>query len=374
MKKYFELSLSEAIKYFIEHSSELIPGSYDEGVKVSVTMPVHPFSASHKENDILLKKLVSEVEKRLNEKNIDRRETAKIMENIKEAKTSMDHGNNMKSLVLYANRDFASIVKLPIELKAETVIGDYFDTRPVYKAKQQIENYYIVVITQHKIRLIHAVNDTLVQEFEDEDFPFLNTQYFTTEWEELGQASFTDNLIREYFKMADKRLHNYIALNHFPVILAGDVKSVSYFREMMDDDRLVINHLNGNFDHCSAPEIVREAYPLVEVYMHDKIKNYVSNIENVQSARLASYDLNEIYRSVSSGNVNKLYMANNLSLKGKVVNDRLVIDAQDANNPDSQELTINIIKKTEESKGNIIFVDDELLEEYKGIVLVRRYE
>jgi hypothetical protein len=156
--------------------------------------------------------------------------------------------------------------------------------------------------------------------------------------------------------------------------LAGDIKSVSYFKEMMDDDHLVINHLNGNFDRWSAQEIIREAYPLVEAYMQNKIKNYVSNIENVQSAHLASYDLNEIYRNISSGNVNKLYMANNLSLKGKVVNDRLVIDAPDTNDPNSQELTINIIKKTEESKGNIIFVEDELLEEYEGIVLVRRYE
>ena len=31
-----------------------------------------------------------------------------------------------------------------------------------------------------------------------------------------------------------------------------------------------------------------------------------------------------------------------------------------------------MVKKTEENKGNIIFVDDKLLEEYEGIVLVRR--
>ncbi len=374
MKKYPELTLAEAIKYFIQYKDGFMSGSDNSSIKVSVAIPLRSFSSEYRENNIALGNQVSEAEKILNARGTDKREIAEIVENIKSAEASLTGNTNMKSLIIYADKNFASVVKLPVELKAETIVGDYFDTRAIYKAKQQIENYYIVLVSRHRIRLIQVVNDTLVQEFSDEDFPFLNVRYFTTEQKELAQDSFTNNLIKEFFNVADKRLQKYIAQNHFPVILAGDIKSTSYFKEVMDDSSCVIGQPSGNFDHLAAGEIVRKVYPLIETYMQNKVKGYISNIEDIQSAHLASYDLNEIYRSISSGNVNKLYLGNNLSLKGKVVDDRLIVDAPGISGSDSQELTINIIKKAEENKGNIIFVEDKLLEEYNGIVLVRRYQ
>lgn len=268
MKKYEKLSLNEAIDNFVVHHKKELPETIQGKIAVSITIPTHCIAPDNKLDSINLKNQVTEVEKELHQK-LSKRDVEVIMENIKQAEALIDHKHNLDSLVLYANEKFAAIIKLPVRLEAEAMVGTYFDVRPLYKARQQRSTYYIITISRHKIRLIEAVNNRLIQEVHNKDFPFENTEYYITDPEKLAQDVFIENQIKEYFNVADKRFKNYLNENPLPIVLAGDIKMTSYYKEMMNNDRTYIGSIHGSFDHTPDHELIPQAYFVVQQFMTD---------------------------------------------------------------------------------------------------------
>ena len=153
-----------------------------------------------------------------------------VVDNIKNARKKIDFGNNLDSLVLYANEHFSTVIKLPVEVKGEVMIGYDFDLRPLYKTNQQDRRYYILTVSLKKIRLIEAFNDKPVREVLSGDFPFIRDAFYeTADKEKIMQDDFVEDLYKEFCNDADKSFQQYYKEEPLPVILAGDVKSVAYY-------------------------------------------------------------------------------------------------------------------------------------------------
>lgn len=381
MEKYFDLSLEKAIRFFIFHDNKIIRENVEllgnvisdpDKPRVTITIPTHRTAPDSMQDPILLKNQISEATGKLSEK-YDKKLVAGILDNMQQAEKAIDHSHNLEGLILYANKDFAAVVKVPAELMPGITVGSYFDVRPLYKAQQQLNNYYILTISQQKIRLINALNDLVLLEYQDENFPFANTSYFTTDAIKLAQDVFMENQIKEYFNDADKLFKYYQAANKLPIILAGDVKSTSYYQKEMDDDSMVIKYLPGNYDHVPTHEIAKAAYPLLEEYRNEKQKSNLSKIEGGRSGKRLTSDFNEIYTAAIQGNADTLYLSDNFTLKGKIEDEQLIIDKTETDNPESEDLTINILEKVQETGGNIIFMQDDLLDKYNGMALLKRF-
>lgn len=385
MRKYLQLTSNEAIRYFILRDKTLVPEAAHEisfkmqdleelksDICVSIVLPTHHTKPDYEMDIIELKNLVSETEKELYNI-LDKRKAAAIMENIKEAQSFIDYSLNLQSMVVYANEHFASVVKLPVEVTSEIMIGENFDLRPLYKTRQQNRRYYILTISRNVIRLIEAFNDKVEQEINNNDFPFVNIDYYVDEEAELMQDSFVDNQIKEYFNTADKRFHKYYNGYPLPVILAGDIKMTSYYEEQMDRDCMVMGHVPGSFDKMPYHEIMKLVIPEVEKYREDRQKEYMQQLDTATSAILLSTDINEIYKAAIEGAADTLYLAENFSLNGTVEDDKLSISDEPVQEVNTNDLLSKLIKAVQDNGGNIVFVDEDKMEKYNGIALVRRY-
>ena len=335
-------------------------------------MPTHHTKPDYEMDPILLKNLITETEKELFTI-LDKRKAAVYMENIKEAQQAIDYSLNMDSLVLYANEHFASVVKLPVNLPAEITIGNNFDLRPLYKTRQQNRRYYILTISRNVIRLIEAFNEKIINEVNNNDFPFVNRDYYVDEAAELAQDSFIDNQIKEYFNDADKRFQKYYNDRPLPVILAGDIKTTSYYEEQMDRECMIIAKVSGSFDKMPFHEIISAVHPEVEKYREENQKEYFSKLDTADSAYLLSTDLNEIYKSAVEGAADTLYVGESFSLNGTIKDDSLEITEREPGNLNRNDLLSELIKIVGNNGGNTIFVEDERMQKYNGIALVRRY-
>lgn len=362
MKKYLKLTSNEAIRHFILKDKTLVPESSEEliykyndlenlksEISVSITIPTHRTRPDSEIDPILLKNKIMETENILL-KIVDKRKMEEIMENIKEAQGMIDFSLNLDSLVLYTNEYFSSVVKLPVELKEELVIGQEFDLRPLYKTRQQNRRFYILAISRNVIRLMEAFNDKITQEIQNEDFPYIN-DYYVDEPAELAQDSFIDNQVKEYFNTADKRFQKYYNENPLPVILAGDIKTTSYYAEQMDRSCMVIGHVSGNFDRMPCHEIISVVQPEVEAYRKKKEEEYLSQIDAALSANLLVTDMSDIERAIEEGAAGVFIAGNNYF-------------------PD---IMTYLMKQIRDQGGDIIFVDDELMDKFDGKALIRRY-
>lgn len=369
MRKYLQLTSNEAIRYFIQKDKTLIPEAVHEidfkfdnlenlksDTCVSIVLPTHHTKPDYEMDIIQLKNLINETGKELYN-SVDKRKATVITENIKEAQEHIDYSLNLDSMVLYANEYFASVARLPVNVAAGITIGKEFDLRPLYKARQQNRRYYIITLSRNVIRLIEAFNDKIEMEVDNNDFPFANTEYYVSEEVELMQDSFIDNQIKEYFNLADKRFHKYYNNNPLPVILAGNIKMTSYYQEQMDNDCMVIAHVHGSFDKMPYHEIIKRVSPEVEKYREEKQQDYMNRLDTATSAALLSTGINEIYKAAIEGTAETLYIGDTFPPNGTVENNEV----------------LSLMKTVQDNGGNIIFVEDERMEPYSGIALVRRY-
>ncbi|MCD8167207.1 MAG: hypothetical protein LUE93_14505 [Bacteroides sp.] len=351
MKKIKERTLSprQAYEKFVPYDKENPTDPQSKELLVTLTLPTHRISPDYKKDALELKNLVVQAEKELLQQ-MEKKKVPAYMESIKKAQEWVDHSHNLAGMVLYADGNTCNVVKLPVSLNPEVIIGPYYDIRPLLRARQQVNNYYILTISRQKIRLLEALNDRILMEFEDEYFPWENVSYYTDNPIELAQDDFTERLIQEFFNTADKNFRPYLLANPLPVVLAGDIKNISRYRKIMDNDCTVIGSVYGNYDHTPCHELVKETWPIIQKYMQESEEECTSYIEQARSAGLLTTDINEIFKMAEEGNADTLYLGNDLSLKG----DKIDKDP-DLSQREGEEPLVELVHLIHEKGGTLIF-------------------
>ncbi len=379
MKKYLKLSTNEAIHRFLLKDNTLAPETSEEirqkvkeldGLKsdvcVTLAMPTHRSKPDYEMDRIVLKNLVDKASKQLLQM-FDKHKAAEIIENLEEARDAVDNGVNLDCLVIYANEYFSSVVRLPVPAAEEILIGKYFDLRPLYKMRQQNEDYYVLTISKQKIRLIEGFNDKPVQEIVNGDFPFDRDWYYTISPRKVSQDIFVDNMEKEFYNDADKSFQKVYNDNPSPVVLAGDVKSIAYFEEVMDDKSMVIGRIAGSYDLSPLHEIIDAAAPEIEKYRKTLEDGYLSEINDAVGAGHLVTDVGSIIRLAKEGMTDTLFIGDDYSIPDSVKNN------VEVDNEGPQDLLPGLLADVSGNSGKVVFMDDALLEKYHGLAMVKRY-
>jgi len=340
---------------------------------VTVLISTHRTFPDNKRDSINLKNLVTAAEKQLYEL-YDKRAVWPILEKIKELETGIDHRYNLDSLVLYASENFGRVYNLPVSTTDRIIIGKRFEIRPLLKALQDVTHYYAISVSRQKIRLLEADNETLIREIHNSDFPFQNTTYYTTDPMKLKQDAVMDDLIKEYFNVADKRFKKYYYENPLPVVLMGDTKMLAFYQEQMDIKDIVIGTVNGSFDDTTDHEIPRQISPVLKQMKEKKQEEVQQAIAAAQSQQRLLVDLSDIYRAAVDGSADTLYVESTYFQPGTIHDGAVSLHPdQDGNHDLSYDVLLPIIETILAKSGKVVFVDEGSLNEFQGIALVTRF-
>lgn len=146
---------------------------------VSIILNTHRTSPDNKKDVLTLKNLIKEAEERLLA-NENKRDAQKLVQRLLDLEAKIDHSQNLESLILFVNENIAEYTRLPVSVDNRVIIDDTFATRDLIRALHQEINYYVLVVSRQKTRLIEAFNDKVVREIGN-PFPIENTQLYSTE-------------------------------------------------------------------------------------------------------------------------------------------------------------------------------------------------
>ena len=385
MKKYLKLTANDAIRQFILKDSTLAPEASLElehkindlekfrgKVAVSIVIPTHRTKPDYEKDVIELKNAIDETEKQLLEK-YEKRLVWTIMENIREAQDTIDYSLNLDSLVLYANEHFSSVVKLPVELEKSILIGKEFNLIPLYKTRQQNRRFWIITVSKQKIRLIEAFNDKIEREIEKGDFPFIKNEFYTVNPQKKDADDFIDNKEKEFYNDADKSFQAYYNENPLPVVLAGDVKSVAYYEEEMDDSCPVIGRVPGSFDERPLHEIIRLVQPEVIKYRESQRKNYLEQIDQAISANLFTTDPLSMIEGIQAGAGHTLFVSEQYSPDTLSKDDKWKKAENLPSDVEPDDVLQFMMTQANERGGSVVFLDKAAMQPYQGLALAKRY-
>lgn len=341
---------------------------------VTLILNTHRTKPDNLQDAIALKNLISEAESRLVD-HCDKRIALDIVGKLQAIENQMDHNYNLESLILFANENTMEFIRLPISVEPRVIIDSSFATRDLVRAMHQESNYYILLLSQQKARLMEAFNDKLVQEYSGA-FPMENTTLFTTTGAEQSNANRQTNLTLEFFNRIDKEVNNIRSTHPLKVLLCTEESNFYEYQKIADQNEslLEIFH-NKNWIDEKAHQVVSDSWELVKSEIEAKNNARIEALnEAVNSGKFLS-DVNDILLALQDGRVQTLLIEEGLFHSGIIHEKQIeLVDADRKNEPNVvDDIYDELIERNQMFGGDVVFLPDGKLEKFHRFAAIVRY-
>ncbi len=338
---------------------------------VTIYMNTNRTFPDNNKDSINLKNLITKVGKRI-QKEYGENESTPMIIKLKKFASEFDHKYNLDSLMIFVSSDFLEFIRLPVKVNDSVFISDKFAIKVLLRSIIQTENYYVLCISRKVIRLIEAINDSVILEINDNNFPMANESYIDSDDIRRAWANVYDNHAKEFFNKADKLVNEYNKTKK-PVVLAGDVRNISYYKEIADNNNIIIGHIEGNYDDAKTQEIVKSSYEIVLNFVLREQEKALEELNVAKKEQKLLLDINDIYVAAKEGRGAKLFVEKNYIQPAKIDNNKVLLK-NDASGSDVIDDIVNeIIDLVINSKGKVIFMEVNQLATYNKISLIIRY-
>jgi hypothetical protein len=341
---------------------------------VTIILNTHRTSPDNKKDPITLKNLIKEAEVRLFADE-SKRDAQKLVQRLLDLESKIDHNHNLESLVLFVNENVAEYTRLPISVEDRVVIDHTFATRDLVRAMHAEANYYVLVLSQQKVRLIEAFNDKVVAEIGN-PFPIENNQFYSTNRAELSNANRQTNLVAEFFNRVDKELNKVRKENPLPILICTEHGNYHEYLKIADQKQSVFDtFLNKNRVDEKAHAIVTEAWKIVQEYTLEKNNARKAELEKAVGQNKFLSDTNEIWQGIKQGRIQTIFIEEGKFQPALWENDKIEYVSDDLR--DKKEVVDDIYDELIEANmnygGDVVFLPKGELAKFNGFGAITRY-
>lgn len=341
---------------------------------VTISLNTHRTHPDSLKDEILLKNLLNEAEKRVIEE-YGKRPAASLLEKIATVGNEINRDYNLDSLHIFLSNDTKEIIKITWPTHEDKVqIGETFDIRSIIKAYNRVEEYYILVLSQGGVNLYEAMNDVIIIEIKNEYFPFGPNPNYPGDAELKSNAKLMGDLVKEYFNDVDKAMvkaHNELAL---PCVVIGTEDNYSRLLEVADKLDIYLGHRPIDYNNTANHHLAQQGWEVMKQKMHEERAEAIDEMREAIGTGKVLTDIAEIYRAAIDGNGDMLIVYEEFSQPAKIVDERTIELADDPMAEDVvEDITSTIAWEIMSKKGRVIFTCQEEIKELGEIVLKTRY-
>lgn len=341
---------------------------------VTIILNTHRTSPDNNKDPLTLKNLIKEAENRLfaDEK---KRDAKKIVDKLLDLESKIDHRYNLESLILFINEDIAEYTRLPISVEDRVVIDHNFATRDFIRALHFESNYYVLLLSQQKVRLIEAFNDKVVAEIGN-PFPIENTGLYSTNKAEISNASRQTNLVSEFYNRVDKELNEIRNENPLPVLICTEKSNYhAYLKIAAQKQSIFETYLNKNRLDEQAHHIVSETWKIVKE--HTVKKNNLRKLELQKAVSQNKFlsDANEIWQAIKQGRIQTIFIEQGNFQPAILKNDHItyVSDGMRGTKKVVDDIYDELIEANINHGGDVVFLPKGELSRFNGFGAITRY-
>lgn len=341
---------------------------------VTIILNTHRTSPDNKKDPLTLKNLIKEAEERLFADE-SKRDAKNLVERLRDLEEKIDHSHNLESLVLFVNENISEYTRLPISVENRVVIDPSFATRDLIRAMHLDTNYYVLVLSKQKTRLIEAFNNKVVTEVGD-PFPIEKLTLYSTSKPELSNASRQRKLIAEFFNRIDKAVNKIRKENPLSVLICSDEANYHDYLKIADQKQSFFDtFLNQSGADEKAHHIIDEAWKIVQKLTIDKNNSRKKELQKAVDTGKFLSDVNEIWKAIQKGQVQTLFIEENLFQPGYMEETKitLVSEEERSNKKVVDDIYDEMIETNMSYGGDTVFLPKGELVKFDGFGAVIRY-
>jgi hypothetical protein len=303
----------------------LILNAAHESPCVSFFLPTHRHLPQREKDPVRLRNLLRDGLARLSAIGFSAGE--ELLEPVRQLADSADWGPPRDGLAVFRSLDFFAYHSLPVPLREQVVVADSFHVRPLLRFLQASERYYLLALSQKRVRLFEGtpfslspVEADLPGSLEDalgseHDESFLNVRSASRGthgalYHGHGDAEGArEEDLRRFFRVVDAAVWQQLRGDQAPLFLAGITRHIPLYRELSRYPFVPEQGIEGNVDELAADELRERAQPLVEEWLRARRSAQVKELAAARGRGLATLDLEAIGKHAAEGRVHRLLLS-----------------------------------------------------------------
>jgi hypothetical protein len=341
---------------------------------VTISLNTHRTHPDNQKDEVMLKNLLKEAEDRIIAE-FGKRPVASLLEKIENLASEIDHNYNYDSLHIFLSNDTQEIIKSTWPTRNEIVhISDSFALRSIIKSFNRSESYLIMSLSQSGVKLYEALNDEVIQEIHNADFPFSENMHYNTHSDKGSDSKHLDDLVREFLNKVDKALvkvHNETDLGCV-VICTED--NYSRLLQVADKPSAYIGNSAIDYNKTETHHLVKQSWEIIKSIQKERRTKEIAEIKEAVAHGTVVTDLKEIYKAAIDGRGELLMVHEDFSQSVRMIDERDFELIKDSSAPGIiDDIVSKIAWEVLSKKGKVLFTSQEEIKELGNIVLKSRY-
>jgi hypothetical protein len=246
--------------------------------------------------------------------------------------------------------------------------------RSVIKSYNRSESYLLMLLSQSGVQLYEALNDGIIQEIQNGDFPFPENQHYNTNHDKSTDAKYLDSLVREFMNKVDKavlKVHNETNLN---CVVICTESNYSALQQVADKPSLYLGYAAVNYNKTAPHQIVQQSWEIIKSLQYDRRTRAISEMKEAVAHGTVLTDLQDIYRAAIDGRGELLIVHQDFSQAVLMNDDRSFELVDDVTIPGVvDDITSTIAWEVISKKGRVFFTSQDEIKDLGKIVLKTRY-
>lgn len=341
---------------------------------VSISMNTHRTHPDSAKDEVMLKNLLKEAEKRVVAE-YGKRPVASLLEKIENVASEIDLNYNLDSLHIFLSNDTTEIIRSAWTTTNEGVqISDSFAVRSIIKSYNRTQNYLLMLLSQSGVHLYEAMNDSIIREIQNDDFPFDDNRHAVSQADKGSDSKQVDDSVREFLNKVDKALIKVNNETNLNCVVICTEDNFSRLQQVADKPTIYLGNAAIDYNNTATHQIVKQSWAIIEAMQDERRSQAIGEIKEAVAHGTVLTDLQEIFQASIDGRGQLLIVHQDFLQPVIMTSERTFDLAEDTTQHDViDDITSTIAWEVLSKKGTVFFTSEEEIKDLGEIVLKTRY-
>lgn len=369
----------------------------DQAPCLSLYMPTHRSHPDNLQDQIRFKNLVKQMEESLMLK-YSASEAQKHLEPFEKLTDNNDFWNHTSDgLAILSADELFKAIRLPIAVEELVVVADSFHTKPLQKYLQSSDNYHVLGLSLHDIRLFEGNRHSLIEVVSFPGVPKTITEALGDELTDKhttvasyggsggesssmrhghgGKKEETEKDAERFFRIVADAVAEHISKpTGWPLVLAALPEHHSLFQKVNNNPLVLPNGIMIDPASVSTDKLAKLAWEAFEPVYSLKLKNLTDRFEQSRANGKGSDDYKEVAVAAVEGRVDTLLVEADRIIAVRITN--LITgntQKKDMNNPRVDDLLDDMGELVIKMGGHVMVLPAEKMPSQTGLAAIFRY-
>lgn len=385
-----------------QNLAELL-GFKSDSPRVSLYQPTHRHHPENKQDPILFRNLIKDIEASLNLQ-LHKDQTAKLLQPFNALAANEAFWNKTADgIAVFGADDFFQVVPLYRPTPQLAIVADSFHVKPLLRVLQSADRFHVLALDRQKARLFEGNRDQLDEIVLPDGFPNTARDVIGDELPEAvgrvrsvgapsvaapgaatarGTVRYThgtkseilDAQTEKFFRAVDRAvIEQYSQPSGVPVILAALPEHHAMFRAVSSNPKLLNDGVMANADSLSVNDLRAQCWKVLEPLYLQRLSGFVDQFHAARNAHQGSADLSDVAVAAVAGRVRVLLLEAERHEPGRINAETGALEKDAIQQPDVDDMLDDLAELVLKNGGEVIIVPAQRMPVDTGLAAIFRF-